>query len=108
MIINITIFFLTIAFLVSSYFQNSLYSTSMHWEKRWKITHWLSLISSLILVIISYLLSRQTESLFDRQWIDLCMLYYIIGLVAIQLPFFVWGRWSMNKYHEANKRGIAS
>jgi len=100
MIINIVIVLLTVAFFISTYYQNALYSTDMPWEKREWITTRLSIISPLTLAIDSYLLSQKTKVFFDHPWIDLCIFYYIIGFIFIQMTFAFWGRWKMNKYHE--------
>ena len=103
MFINIVIALLAVAFITAAYFQNALYSSDMPLEKRDVVTTSLSLISPLLLVVDSYLLAKKTELFFDRPWIDLCILYYMIGFVAIQMAFAVWGRWKMNKYHEMKK-----
>jgi hypothetical protein len=104
MFINIAIVVLTAAFLIATYYQNSLYSTDMDWEKRSEIATRLSVASPIILAIDSYLLAKKTETLFEYyHWIDLCMFYYMIGFIGIQMTFYAWGKWRMNKYHEAKK-----
>jgi hypothetical protein len=81
----------------------------MPWEKRSEIACRLSLISPIILTIDSYLLAKKTEVILEYyHWIDLCILYYMIGFIVIQMPFFAWGKLRMNKYHEAKRLQLNS
>lgn len=105
MLTTITIVLLVAAFLFSIYYQNTLYLKNIAWEKREKIANAIMLAPPTFLALASYLLSKKTEAFFDRPWIDLCILYYVIGFI-IKLAFFAWGKWRMNKYHEAKRRAV--
>jgi uncharacterized membrane protein len=105
MLINIAIVFLAVTFIITIYYQNAIYLKEISWEKRDRIANKLSLVAPVVLATVSYLLSRKTEDFFDRQWIDLCIFYYMIGFV-IKLLFFAWGKRKMNKYHEEKRRTL--
>lgn len=105
MVINIAIIFLATAFVILIYHQNALYLKDIPWERRNKITAIISWVTPVVLTITSYLLSRKTDIFFERKWIDLCILYYTIGFI-IQLLFFAWGKWKLNKYCEAKEKTL--